>query len=95
MSVLPPAIAAYFGSAPAADINALRAFFSTDAHVHDAAREYDGLEAIRAWRLGTHARTPFTARPLDVYDRDGALLRSHEANCMRHDEFSLTARTSP
>lgn len=74
MPVLPPAIAAYFGSAPAADINALRTFFSTDAHVHDEAQEYDGLDAIRAWRMDTYARTPFTARPLDLYDRDGALV---------------------
>jgi hypothetical protein len=33
-----------------------------------------GLDAIRAWRVETYAKTPFTIRLLDLHDRDGALV---------------------
>lgn len=71
---LPPAVAAYFDAAPDADTQTLSEIFTADAHVHDEAHDYNGLEEIKAWRVGTHAKTPFVARPLGLQDRDDALV---------------------
>ena len=74
MPNLPPAITAYFASGHDADVEALSAFFASDGHVQDEARDYVGIDAIRAWRLDTYARTPFTAQSLDMQNRDGKLV---------------------
>ena len=76
MPELPPAIAAYFNAAPDADAVALGKVFTTDAHVHDEGHDYDGIHAIRVWRIDTAAKTPFTARPLEFDDHDGRLVVS-------------------
>lgn len=80
MTELPPAIAAYFGSTHDADVDTLSTFFATDAHVHDERHDHVGLDAIRVWRIETHAKTPFTARPLDLIDRDGTFIVSVEVS---------------
>lgn len=74
MLKLPPAIMAYFQSDYDADADKLSAFFSADAHVHDEEHDHTGIDAIRAWRIDTFTKTPFTTRPLEAKDRDGALV---------------------
>lgn len=68
---LPPEIAAYFSAPHDADTAQLASVFATDAHVHDESNDYRGLDAIRAWRIDTHAKTPFTVRPVSVQERGG------------------------
>ncbi|TRW14755.1 nuclear transport factor 2 family protein [Glacieibacterium frigidum] len=65
MPEIPPVIAAYFGTPPDAGADMLRAIFTDDAHVRDEAHDHVGIDAIRAWRVETYARTPFTVRPLE------------------------------
>jgi len=74
MPDLPPAIAAYFETDHDADVMALQAFFTADAHVHDEHHDYRGIDAIRDWRRDSYAKTPFTALPLDLLDSDGTLV---------------------
>ena len=78
MPELPPAIAAYFDAAPDGDAVALGKVFTSDAHVHDESHDYDGIDAIQAWRIDTDAKTPSTARPLELVDHDGRLVVSVE-----------------
>lgn len=71
MPELPPAIAAYFSAAHDADTAALEKIFTADAHVYDESHDHDGIDAIRAWRINTYDKTPFTARPLELVEGDG------------------------
>jgi hypothetical protein len=73
MSRLPDLITTYFGLAPDADTAALAVVFADNAVVLDEEKEHRGIGAIRAWRVGTMARTPFTARPLSVVEEHGVL----------------------
>jgi SnoaL-like domain len=68
---LPPVIAAYFETPHDADVEQLARLFAADAHVHDEHNDYRGLDAIRAWRVDTHAKTPFTVRPVSLREQDG------------------------
>lgn len=74
MTQLPEPVAAYFACAPDADADALAAIFTTDAIVRDEHREHRGIAAIRAWRMDTMQRTPFTARPLSVAAQAGGVV---------------------
>ncbi|OCC25425.1 hypothetical protein MB02_01890 [Croceicoccus estronivorus] len=74
MPDLPPAIAAYYAADHSASPEALGAFFAADAHVHDERHDHVGLDAISTWRRDTYARTPYTARPLEMFERDGAIV---------------------
>jgi hypothetical protein len=74
MPDFPPAIAAYFSASPDADIATLQEIFAPGAHVHDESHDYHGVDAIRAWRVDTYAKTPFTAHPLEMADRDGTIV---------------------
>ncbi|MFZ5796465.1 MAG: nuclear transport factor 2 family protein [Sphingomonas sp.] len=74
MPDLPPAIAAYFAAPTDADSATLGQIFTPDAHVHDENHAYDGIDAIRAWRIETQAKTPFTARPVDITTDQAATL---------------------
>jgi len=80
MPDLPSAIAAYFEASADADTEALGYIFTPDAHVHDEKQGYVGIDAIRNWRIETQAKTPFTTRPVDVYDRDGTVVVSVEVS---------------
>jgi hypothetical protein len=80
MADFPPAVRAYFDAPSHADIQTLGAIFSADAHVHDERQDYVGLEAIRAWRIDTQAKTPFVARPLESRHVDDALVVSVEVS---------------
>ncbi len=80
MPDLPPAIAAYFASEQSSDGNALDACFIADAFVHDEKHDYRGIDAIKAWRLDTQARTPFTSRPLELHENDGRFVVSTEVS---------------
>lgn len=74
MPKLPPVIAAYFQTEPGADIAALGDIFAVDAHVHDEKNDYHGLEAIRDWRVTTFAATPFVVSPIDLSEKDEAVV---------------------
>lgn len=74
MADLPPALLAYFTSDHDADVDSLRTFFTEDAHVHDEHHDHQGIDAIRAWRLDTYAKTPFSTRPLAAQVQNGALV---------------------
>ncbi|NDV86833.1 nuclear transport factor 2 family protein [Aurantimonas aggregata] len=74
MTILPKPIEAYFASAPDADFDALAAIFTEDAVVHDEGKQHEGIAAIRAWRLDTMQRTPFTSRPLSVETRNDEMI---------------------
>ena len=78
MPELPPALAAYFSAAHDADTAALEKIFTADAHVHDESHDHDGIEAIRAWRIDTYAKTAFTTRPLELVEGDGRRVVSVE-----------------
>lgn len=68
---LPPVIAAYFETPHDADVGQLTRLFAADARVHDEHNDYRGLDAVRAWRVDTHTKTPFTVRPVSVQERGG------------------------
>ena len=46
----PPLVRRYFELAPAEDTEAYFALFADDALVEDEGKEYEGIDAIRAWR---------------------------------------------
>ena len=71
---LPESIAAYFASEPDATEGALASIFTANAVVHDEGKEHRGLDAIRDWRIDTMRRTPFTARPLSIAEKDGVVI---------------------
>ncbi|ALN75048.1 hypothetical protein [Aureimonas sp. AU20] len=74
MPLLPEPIALYFSLPTDATVADLARVFAGDAKVRDETRAYGGLDAIRAWRIDTMARTPFTARPLSVETKDGIVI---------------------
>lgn len=78
MPHLPTPVATYFGLSPDADRAALVTVFVEDAVVHDEAREYRGILAIRDWRIDTMARTPFTARPLSLQEGEKTVIAPTE-----------------
>lgn len=73
MSQLPDLITNYFELPPDAGVPDLAVVFTDDAIVRDEGHEHRGITGIRAWRVETMARTPFTARPLSVEEKDGVL----------------------
>ena len=77
---LPAAIAAYFASERSTDAGTLTACFTADGLVHDEKHDYRGADAIRAWRLDTQVRTPFTSRPVALHERDGRFVVTTEVS---------------
>lgn len=73
MSHRPDLVTSYFELAHDAGTAGLAAVFAADAVVRDEGHEYRGIADIRAWRIDTMARTPFTARPLSVEEDSGVL----------------------
>lgn len=63
---LPAPIAAYLASVNAKDASTLAGCFADDAVVHDEARDYEGVDAIKAWRLETQAKYNYTIEPIDA-----------------------------
>ena len=80
MLSLPELIADYFCLPADASANELGRVLAEDAIVRDEHRAHQGLEAIRAWRIDTMARTPFELRPLGVEHRDGAVVVTAEVS---------------
>jgi ketosteroid isomerase-like protein len=63
---LPAPIAAYLATVNAKDTSKLADCFADDAVVHDEARDYQGLDAIKAWRWETQAKYNYTMEPIDA-----------------------------
>ena len=78
MPSLPDPIEIYFSLPTDSAISDLARAFGEQAIVRDEKRVYQGLAAIRDWRIDTMARTPFTARPILVEEREGATIVSAE-----------------
>ena len=71
---LPTPIDIYFKSGNANDAAALDQCFAADAVVHDEAKTFEGLAAIRAWRIETKTKYSFTAEPLAIAERDAKIV---------------------
>ncbi|MCB8839300.1 nuclear transport factor 2 family protein [Aurantimonas sp. VKM B-3413] len=74
MPSLPDPIDIYFSLPTSAPVTDLARAFADQAIVRDEKRVHQGLDAIRDWRIDTIARTPFTARPLSVDEREGTTI---------------------
>jgi len=68
---LPRPIEIYFDSDKAQDTEALATCFAADATVLDEGRTFEGLAAIKAWRVGAKRKFAYTVEPLEAVQRDG------------------------
>ena len=53
------------------DIEAMVACFAPDAAVRDEGRDIVGIQAVRAWKIGTSAKYRITAEPLESRTESG------------------------
>lgn len=74
MSNLPKPLDTYFALEPGSDPSLLDGLFAADASVNDERQTHHGIAAIKAWRDDVMKRTPSTARPLSLEERDGRLV---------------------
>jgi len=75
MSVeLPKPIAAYITAENAHDIEALGQCFADDAVVRDEGRAFEGLVAIKEWKVETKRKYGHTVEPLASVQKDGATI---------------------
>jgi ketosteroid isomerase-like protein len=63
---LPKPVATYLAAVKAKDADSLALCFADDALVHDEGRDYQGLDAIRSWKLATEAKYRYVIEPLDA-----------------------------
>jgi SnoaL-like domain len=63
---LPRPVATYLAAVKAKDTQMLVLCFADDARVHDENRDYQGLDAIRAWKQETDAKYRYVMEPLDA-----------------------------
>jgi ketosteroid isomerase-like protein len=68
-STLSPLLAAYVKAANAHDTDALVAYFTSDAIVHDEGAEIKGTAAIREWKDATNAKYRVTLEVTDVEEK--------------------------
>lgn len=61
---LPQPVAMYLAAEQAKDPDMLARVFAEDAHVHDEARDYDGLAAIIAWKREAETKYQYVLEPL-------------------------------
>jgi hypothetical protein len=69
--VLDPAISAHITAINSFDVDAIMDTFTEDAMVNDAAREFWGLERIRAWVAKEMVGDHVTLEPVEVVDHHG------------------------
>jgi ketosteroid isomerase-like protein len=69
--VLPDTLHRYFAAQNAHDIEAMVACFAPDAAVRDEGRDIVGIDAVRAWKIGTSAKYRITAEPLQSRTESG------------------------
>jgi hypothetical protein len=63
---LPGPVATYLAAAKARDADMLSLCFAEDARVHDENSDYQGLDAIKAWKEETDAKYRYVMEPLDA-----------------------------
>lgn len=68
---LPKPVETYFSSDTAQVTDALAACFAADATVLDEGGTFEGLAAIKAWRVAAKQKYDYTVEPIDVVERDG------------------------
>jgi hypothetical protein len=68
---LPKPIEIYFSSDQAGDAEALSSCFAPDATVHDEGRSYEGLKAIKTWRIEVKKKYDYTAEPIEAVESGG------------------------
>jgi hypothetical protein len=74
---LSPPVAIYLSAVKAKDPDRLALCFAADARVHDENREYQGLDAIKAWQQEAHAKYHYVMEPLDAsVSENGVKLRA-------------------
>ncbi|MBK9387294.1 MAG: nuclear transport factor 2 family protein [Planctomycetes bacterium] len=71
---LPQPVAAYIRATNEHDVAAFIACFTEDAEVNDAAREFRGIEAIRAWSEREIVAPRVTLEVLDVAKINGEVI---------------------
>jgi hypothetical protein len=71
---LPKPIAAYFAADKAGDAAALARCFAGDGVVRDEGGTFMGPAAIQGWNAATRAKYHHTVEPLNVSERDGAIV---------------------
>ncbi|MHC8287779.1 nuclear transport factor 2 family protein [Pseudomonas sp. XS1P51] len=68
--VLPEPLADYFSGEKNTDTAALERCFTADAKVLDEGRVYEGLAAIKAWKVAAQAKYQYSVEPLNVSQTD-------------------------
>jgi ketosteroid isomerase-like protein len=63
---LPEPVTTYLAAVKAKDVDMLALCFAHDALVHDEGRDYDGLDAIKAWNRDTETKYRYVMEPLDA-----------------------------
>src|ERR1700679_3926051 len=61
---IPASINNYLAADKDRDLEKLSRCFTQDARVHDEDHEYEGLEAIRSWKVQTTAKYRYVVEPL-------------------------------
>ncbi len=71
---LPKPIDVYFASENARDAAALDKCLALDAVVRDERKTFQGLDAIKAWRIENGNKYRHTVEPLAILERDGKIV---------------------
>jgi len=61
---IPASVNNYLTADKNSDLDKLSQCFTKDARVHDDDHEYEGLEAIRSWKVQTNAKYRYVVEPL-------------------------------
>src|SRR5271156_5185098 len=61
---IPASVNNYLAADKDSDLDKLSQCFTKDARVHDDHHEYEGLEAIRSWKVQTNAKYRYVVEPL-------------------------------
>lgn len=68
---LPRPIEIYFASDRARNAETLATCFAADAMVRDEGHTYEGLAAIKAWKVEASRKYEYTVEPLEAVQREG------------------------
>jgi hypothetical protein len=61
---IPASVNNYLAADKDSDLDKLSQCFTLDARVHDENHEYEGLEAIRSWKVQANAKYRYVVEPL-------------------------------
>jgi SnoaL-like domain len=61
---IPASVDNYLAADKDSDLDKLSQCFTKDARVHDDDHEYEGLEAIRSWKVQSNAKYRYVVEPL-------------------------------